>query len=235
MIDLGFGAAAGAQQHRARRPDLPGAVRRGHRAGGGHGRALLHGVVAGRARHGRHPQRRLPPRGARRARSSSRPRSTGEVLSRLTTDTTLIQAVVGTSISMALRNTLLFIGGLVMLFVTSAKLTSHHPRPAGAGGAADRAVRPPRAQAVARLAGPHRRRLGHGRRNPQRHAHRAGLHARRQSKRERFGDSVEGAFTTAMRRIRARAPADHARHRAGLRHHRVRAVAGRARRAARAP
>ncbi|AZP13224.1 ABC transporter transmembrane domain-containing protein [Undibacterium parvum] len=49
---------------------------------------------------------------------------TGEVLSRLTTDTTLIQAVVGTSISMALRNMLLFIGGLVMLFVTSPKLSS---------------------------------------------------------------------------------------------------------------
>ena len=49
---------------------------------------------------------------------------TGEVLSRLTTDTTLIQAVVGTSISMALRNMLLFIGGMVMLFVTSIKLSS---------------------------------------------------------------------------------------------------------------
>ncbi|MFZ6774816.1 ABC transporter transmembrane domain-containing protein [Undibacterium sp. SXout7W] len=49
---------------------------------------------------------------------------TGEVLSRLTTDTTLIQAVVGTSISMALRNVLLFIGGLVMLFITSPRLAS---------------------------------------------------------------------------------------------------------------
>ena len=49
---------------------------------------------------------------------------TGEVLSRLTTDTTLIQTVVGTSISLALRNTLLFFGGLAMLFVTSAKLTA---------------------------------------------------------------------------------------------------------------
>ncbi|WP_426177355.1 ABC transporter transmembrane domain-containing protein [Massilia sp. TWR1-2-2] len=49
---------------------------------------------------------------------------TGEVLSRITTDTTLIQAVVGTSISMALRNMLLFLGGLVMLFVTSVKLSS---------------------------------------------------------------------------------------------------------------
>jgi ATP-binding cassette subfamily B protein len=48
----------------------------------------------------------------------------GEVLSRLTTDTTLIQSVVGTSISMALRNALLFIGGLAMMFVTSPKLSS---------------------------------------------------------------------------------------------------------------
>ncbi|HEX7634737.1 MAG TPA: ABC transporter transmembrane domain-containing protein, partial [Noviherbaspirillum sp.] len=49
---------------------------------------------------------------------------TGEVLSRLTTDTTLIQTLVGTSISMALRNALLFVGGLAMLFVTSAKLSA---------------------------------------------------------------------------------------------------------------
>ena len=48
----------------------------------------------------------------------------GEVLSRLTTDTTLIQSVVGTSISMALRNVLLFIGGLAMLFITSVKLSA---------------------------------------------------------------------------------------------------------------
>jgi ATP-binding cassette subfamily B protein len=49
---------------------------------------------------------------------------TGEVLSRLTTDTTLIQTVVGTSVSMALRNMLLFVGGLVMLFFTSPKLSA---------------------------------------------------------------------------------------------------------------
>jgi ATP-binding cassette subfamily B protein len=49
---------------------------------------------------------------------------TGEVLSRLTTDTMLIQTLVGTSISMALRNALLFAGGLVMLFITSVKLSS---------------------------------------------------------------------------------------------------------------
>ncbi|MFX8297335.1 ABC transporter transmembrane domain-containing protein, partial [Acinetobacter baumannii] len=44
---------------------------------------------------------------------------TGEVLSRLTTDTTLIQTVVGTSLSLGLRNTLLTVGGVVMLVVTS--------------------------------------------------------------------------------------------------------------------
>jgi ATP-binding cassette subfamily B protein len=49
---------------------------------------------------------------------------TGEVLSRLTTDTTLIQALVGTSISMALRNALLLAGGMVMLFLTSARLSA---------------------------------------------------------------------------------------------------------------
>jgi ATP-binding cassette subfamily B protein len=48
----------------------------------------------------------------------------GEVLSRLTTDTTLIQALVGTSISMALRNSLLMVGGLALLFVTSTKLSA---------------------------------------------------------------------------------------------------------------
>ncbi|HWT71199.1 MAG TPA: ABC transporter transmembrane domain-containing protein [Oxalicibacterium sp.] len=48
----------------------------------------------------------------------------GEVLSRLTADTTLIQTLIGTSVSMALRNMLLFIGGMGMLFITSARLTS---------------------------------------------------------------------------------------------------------------
>lgn len=48
---------------------------------------------------------------------------TGEVLSRITTDTTLILTVVGSSISWFLRNILLFLGGLVLMFFTSAKLT----------------------------------------------------------------------------------------------------------------
>lgn len=48
---------------------------------------------------------------------------TGEVLSRLTTDTTLVQTVFGASLSIALRSTFSIIGCLIMLFVTSAKLT----------------------------------------------------------------------------------------------------------------
>jgi ATP-binding cassette subfamily B protein len=48
---------------------------------------------------------------------------TGEVLSRITTDTTLILSVIGSSVSIALRNLLILIGGLGLLFLTSAKLT----------------------------------------------------------------------------------------------------------------
>jgi len=47
---------------------------------------------------------------------------TGEVLSRLTTDTTVIQNAVGSSISMGLRNTVLFVGGIAMLIATSPRL-----------------------------------------------------------------------------------------------------------------
>lgn len=47
---------------------------------------------------------------------------TGELLSRITTDTTLLQTVVGSSISVALRNTLMFLGGSIMLVHTSSRL-----------------------------------------------------------------------------------------------------------------
>jgi ATP-binding cassette subfamily B protein len=48
---------------------------------------------------------------------------TGEVLSRLTADTTILQSVVGSGASIALRNFFLLIGGLTMLLVTSPALT----------------------------------------------------------------------------------------------------------------
>ena len=62
---------------------------------------------------------------------------TGEVLSRLTTDTTLLQTVIGSSVSLALRNTLILLGGLVMLLaiqsaqatpVMTAKMPALRPR-----------------------------------------------------------------------------------------------------------
>ncbi|MGD8415918.1 MAG: ABC transporter transmembrane domain-containing protein [Pseudomonadales bacterium] len=46
-----------------------------------------------------------------------------EIQSRITTDTTLLQTVIGSSVSIALRNLLMFVGGLVLLFVTNAKLS----------------------------------------------------------------------------------------------------------------
>ena len=48
---------------------------------------------------------------------------TGEVVSRITTDTTLILSVIGSSVSIALRNLLILIGGMVLMLLTSAKLT----------------------------------------------------------------------------------------------------------------
>jgi ATP-binding cassette subfamily B protein len=49
---------------------------------------------------------------------------TGEVLSRLTADTTLIQTVIGSSASVAARNAVTLAGGLAMMFVTSLKLSA---------------------------------------------------------------------------------------------------------------
>jgi len=48
----------------------------------------------------------------------------GEIMSRLTTDTTLLQTVIGSSASMALRSLLTFIGGLILLLVTNLKLSA---------------------------------------------------------------------------------------------------------------
>ena len=102
---------------------------------------------------------------------------TGEVLSRLTADTTLIQTVVGSSISVAMRNIVMFVGGLILMFVTSVKLTAF------VGGAVllvmvplilfgrwVRTLEPPQP-------GPHRRHQRARQRNAQRRADGAGIHA----------------------------------------------------------
>ncbi|WP_426317897.1 ABC transporter transmembrane domain-containing protein [Pseudoduganella sp. R-43] len=129
---------------------------------------------------------------------------TGEVLSRLTTDTTLIQSVVGTSISMALRNVLLFLGGLVMLFITSPKLSSIiigllvlTVLPIVMFGRRVRKLSRDSQDRVAdasAMAGE----ILNAMPTVQAFTH-EGLEAKR------FGGSVEGAFSTAMRRIQARA------------------------------
>lgn len=49
---------------------------------------------------------------------------TGEVISRLTSDTALLQVIVGSTLALALRTTLLVAGGIAMLAVTSPKLTA---------------------------------------------------------------------------------------------------------------
>ena len=48
---------------------------------------------------------------------------TGDVLSRLVADTTLVQSVVGSSLSMGLRNAVLFVGGMVMLVLASPMIS----------------------------------------------------------------------------------------------------------------
>ncbi|MBT7898168.1 MAG: ATP-binding cassette domain-containing protein, partial [Rhodospirillales bacterium] len=47
----------------------------------------------------------------------------GEILSRLTTDTTVLQSMVGSSVSLAIRHALMLVGGLAMLMYTSIELT----------------------------------------------------------------------------------------------------------------
>ena len=128
---------------------------------------------------------------------------TGEVLSRITTDTTLIQAVVGTSISVALRNMLLFIGGLVMLFVTSPKLSSIILGllvlvvvPIVLFGRRVRALSRASQDRIAdasAMAGEILNAMPTVQSFTHEHIESA-----------RFGKSVEGAFSTAMKRIRAR-------------------------------
>ncbi len=50
--------------------------------------------------------------------------SPGEIQSRIVTDTTLLQSVIGSSASIALRNLLMFVGGIIFLFITNVKLTA---------------------------------------------------------------------------------------------------------------
>lgn len=47
----------------------------------------------------------------------------GDIMSRITTDTTLLQSIIGSSFSMAMRSALMCVGAVIMLFATNIKLT----------------------------------------------------------------------------------------------------------------
>ena len=129
---------------------------------------------------------------------------TGEVLSRLTADTTLLETVVGSSASIALRNLLLLIGGTVLLMITSIKLTAlvmlGVPLVLVPILYYGRRVRKLSRQAQDRIAdlGAYADETLHAIRTVQAFGHEA-------IDRERFGARVESAFGTAVHRIRQRA------------------------------
>ncbi|MFQ5984049.1 MAG: ABC transporter transmembrane domain-containing protein [Alphaproteobacteria bacterium] len=129
---------------------------------------------------------------------------TGEVLSRLTTDTTLLQAVIGSSASTALRNLLLLVGGTVMLAITSPRLTALVfvivPLVILPIVVVGRRVRRLSRLSQDRVAdaGAHVEETINAVRTVQAFAH-------EDLERRRFGRRVEEAFATAVRRVRARA------------------------------
>ena len=129
---------------------------------------------------------------------------TGEVLSRLTTDTTLVQTVVGSSLSMGLRNAVMGIGAMAMLVVTNPRRDDAGAGDPGAGRAAVAVLRPPRAQAVARQPGPHRRLERDRRRGAERDAGGAELPPGRRARPSASPPRPRRAFATAVRRTRMR-------------------------------
>ena len=129
---------------------------------------------------------------------------TGEILSRMTTDTTVLQVVVGGSASMALRNVLLLVGGTVLIAVTSPKLTGLVflvvplvILPIVLFGRRVRRLSRASQDRVAD-AGAHIDETINAVRTVQAFTHEA-------LERSRFADKVEAAFTAAVDRVRARA------------------------------
>jgi ATP-binding cassette subfamily B protein len=128
----------------------------------------------------------------------------GEVLSRLTTDTTLVQAISGVNLSILLRSTLTLIGALVMLGLTSAELTG--------------AILVMIPVVVAPLIFIGRRVRGLSRASQDRIANSSGLAGEtlnaiqtvqaftmEELQSQRYGQAVEDSFDTAIRRTRVRA------------------------------
>lgn len=129
---------------------------------------------------------------------------TGEVISRLTSDTTVLENAIGSSISMALRNALNMAGALIMLLVTSLKLTAlvllGVPLVLGPIILFGRRVRKLSRASQDRVAdvGAYIDEALHEIRTVQAYGHEA-------QDRQLFGDRVEAVFATSVRRIRQRA------------------------------
>ncbi len=128
---------------------------------------------------------------------------TGEVISRLTNDTTVLESAIGTALSMALRSALNFVGALVMLCFTSLKLTGlvllGVPLVVGPIVLFGRRVRKLARASQDRVAdvGAYVDEALHEIRTVQAYGHEA-------RDRRFFGDRVEQVFTTAVQRIRQR-------------------------------
>jgi ABC-type multidrug transport system fused ATPase/permease subunit len=103
---------------------------------------------------------------------------TGELTSRLTADTTQIKSAVGSSVSVALRNVVLFLGSATMMVITSPKLSGFRARRHSADRAAARWLRPLGAAPLADGPGHACRRFGLRGRTDRRGADLAGLHQR---------------------------------------------------------
>jgi ATP-binding cassette, subfamily B, bacterial len=129
---------------------------------------------------------------------------TGEVISRLTNDTSLLEVVIGSSASFALRNTLIMLGSLAMLLVTSPKLTAlvllGVPLVIAPILLYGRRVRTLSSASQARVAdvSVYIDEALHEIRTVQSYGH-------ENEDRARFGERVEQAFATAAERIRQRA------------------------------
>jgi ATP-binding cassette, subfamily B, bacterial len=129
---------------------------------------------------------------------------TGEAISRLTNDTSLLEIVIGSSASFALRNTLIMLGALVMLVITSPKLTVlvvlGVPLVIAPILLFGRRVRRLSRASQDRIAdvSTHIDESLHEIRTVQSYGH-------EEEDRRRFGERVEAAFATATRRISQRA------------------------------
>ncbi|WP_206020051.1 ABC transporter transmembrane domain-containing protein [Pseudomaricurvus alkylphenolicus] len=128
----------------------------------------------------------------------------GEIMSRLTTDTTLLQTIIGSSLSMALRSALTFSGGLIMLMVTNLKLSLI------VLGSVPVVLLPillygRRVRRLSRESQDSIAHVGSYAGEAIQHIKTVQSYTRESSEKQAFGQEVENAFNVARKRIRQRA------------------------------